>query len=179
MTFVLLLAFIFSLSWNVLLQQKIRNFEMNVHSRFKTDTIWQVDTFWRPEQIKHVIDAPEPVGSVNSPAGEINEYRDTTRTNYGWIVSNEIVRGQILSKKIEFEFSIPEYYMTRIVTNTTTRTVRNNLLYIDIGMSSDFKGLGVPLGATYIFDKHRKKISASYSLFNRYFEVTYGFNILK
>lgn len=174
--FVVVFMLIVLTSWNVLLHRKIRKMEPIVDIQFKTDTFEFRDTLYEKIGGIDTIYLPSPV-NVDTAKG-IAEYRDTTWTDIGWIISNEIVRGQILSKKIEFEFSVPEYYKTRIITNTTIKTVRNNLLFVDVGFGYDFERIYPNVGITYVWNKHNRIARLSYS-YDKRLDFSIGFNIFK
>ena len=181
-----LFVFVFlllSLSWNTIQRYQIRNIKKPVIvEEISSDTVTHIDTIYITLRGTDTIFAPLPV-AVDT-AENTATYRDTTRTQWGWILSQELVRGQILSKKIEFEFSVPEYYNTRIITNTITRTVRNNLLFADAGVSAHF-GSHIPgleiypnLGLTYVWRNHTRIARVSYSLEKR-IEFNLGINLVK
>ena len=172
-----------SLAWNTIQRHQIRNIKKPlIVEEIHSDTVTYIDTIYITLRGTDTIFAPLPV-AVDTTENTAT-YRDTTRTQWGWIVSQELVRGQILSKKIEFEFSVPEYYNTRIITNTITRTVRNNLLFVDAGFSAHFGshvpnlGINPNLGLTYIWRNHTRIARVSYSLDKR-IEFNIGFNLIK
>lgn len=141
------------------------------------DTVIDLDTIFIPESGEFELLDPVPVffDSVTN----IAVHRDTFLHQYGWIVTSEKIKGDLLSKKIDFEFSIPEYYKTRTITNTITHTVRNDLFFVQGGFNYSFDGRVYPsIGVTYIWNKHNRILSLNYS-FDKRIEISAGINLWK
>ncbi len=151
------------------------NFRKNpvVETVIERDTVVELDTVFIPDSGEMIF--PEPVPVACDTIENITTYRDTFETSFGWITTNERVFGELLSKGIEYKFNIPEYYKTRTITNTVTRTVRNDLFFATGGIMADFSGGITPaIGGTYIWNSHRNIVSLNVGL-NRQISVSAGF----
>lgn len=137
------------------------------------DTTTTLDTIYEIIEYDSIVYRPVPVEVYDT----INVYRDTTYHEFGYAVTRENVYGEILSKEIEFNFNVPEYYKTQTITNTITRTIRNDLVFINAGLSANMNGGVYPaLGAVYIWNKQKNMIHLNYSLDKR-IELSVGFSI--
>lgn len=137
------------------------------------DTITELDTVFLPKFGEAEILDPVPV--FIDTFKNLTVYRDTLIHQYGWIATTEKVRGDLLSKGIQYKFNIPEYYKTRTITNTVTRTVRNDLFFATGGLMADFSGGITPvIGGTYIWNSHRNIVGLNIGL-NRQISVSAGF----
>lgn len=173
-TIILIAVIIFfaSLVCNVI-QYKLCCKEPVTETVTERDTVVELDTIYMPETGKYEIINPEPV-MIDS---FIAIYRDTFYHDYGWIKTSERVKGDLLSKGLDFKFDIPTYYKTRTITNTITRTVRNNLFYVTGGLNYSFadQGFYPSVGAAYIWNNQKRIISLEYSLEKR-IDLTVGFS---
>ena len=144
-----------------------------VETIVEIDTIIELDTMYIPDTGEFVLSGPEPV-FIDSVINIVT-HRDTFLHKYGWISTTEKVRGELLSKGIQYNFDIPEYYKTRTITNTVTRTVRNNLFFAKGGIMTDFSGKVTPaIGGTYIWNNQRNILSLNVGL-NSQISVSAGF----
>ena len=137
------------------------------------DTLVELDTIFIPDAGDIFLPNPEPIffDSVTN----IVTHRDTFLHQYGWISTTEKVRGELLSKRIQFKFDVPEYYKTRTVTKNVTRTIRNDLFFVNGGIITDFSGnISPAIGGTYIWNNHRNILSLDIGL-NRQISVSAGF----
>ena len=142
-----------------------------------SDTIVQLDTIYQQIVGQTLVENPTPV-EVDT-VHHTQTYRDTVYLSFGWISSMDLVRGDLLSSGLNWNLNIPTYYETRIITNRETHTVRNNLLFLQVGASYGFGGNMVPQGGfTYVWNRHRWKLSVDYSLDKR-INATVGFGLLK
>jgi hypothetical protein len=137
------------------------------------DTITSLDTVFQKLRYDTVIYKPRPV-KVDT-VEKITTYRDTIFHDWGWIERTERTTGELLSKGIDYEFNIPEYYKQRTITNTITRTVRNDLFMLKGGFNYSFESGRVQpaVGVAYIWNNHTRTVSLSYS-FDKRIELTAG-----
>jgi hypothetical protein len=174
---ILLAALFISIALNAVQYVYFRK-EPVIETVIQRDTVTSVDTVIQKLRFDTVIYRPRPVRI--DTVERITTYRDTIFHDYGWIERTELTTGELLSKGIDYEFIIPEYYKQRTITNTITRTVRNDLLFVHGGFSysfSDFRAQPV-LGISYIWNNHARKVSLSYSLDKR-IEFTAGVALRK
>lgn len=134
------------------------------------DTVWQIvykDT---------VIIKPEAV-KVDTVL-DIRYYMDTVYFERGWVSLQSVTQGSLLSQGVGVQFSVPNYYQTRTITNSITNTVRNDLFYATLGLNYNYmdQGFYPSAGLVYIWNKHRRYISLEYSLDKR-IDLNVGFNL--
>jgi len=175
---VLGILLLLSLGGNVLLYIKAKK-QPVYDIAFQRDTIVQLDTVNHQIVGQTLVENPKPV-EIDT-VKQTETYRDTVYLPFGWISSIDLVRGSgnLLSSGLNWNLNIPTYYETRIITNRETRTVRNNLLFAQVGMGYDFGGNMVPQGGfTYIWNRHRWKLSVDYSLDKR-INATIGYSLLR
>lgn len=141
------------------------------------DTTTVFDTIVVSEIQEVIIEKPIPVEIIDT-VENIKIYRDTIFHKYGWILGEELVRGDLLSQRFRYQLDIPTYYRTRTITNTITNTIRNNLFYITGGFNYNFadQGFYPSIGATYIWNNQKRIISLEYSLDKR-IDLNVGFNL--
>lgn len=155
------------------IQYKYFRKEPVIETVVERDTIMEYDTLFVPQAGNINLDAPEPF--FYDSISNIAEFRDTFLLQYGYVVTNEKVQGDLLSKGMEFKLDIPEYYRKRTITNTITHTVRNNLIAVQGGFLSDMTGRIDPMvGGTFIWNSHRNIVSLNIGL-NQQFSLTTGF----
>jgi hypothetical protein len=147
-----------------------------IETVIERDTVTRIDTVVQQLRSDTVIYRPRPV-KIDT-VEKVTTYRDTIFHDYGWIERTERTTGELLSKGIEYEFNIPEFYRTRTITNTVTRTVRNDLFFIKGGFNYSFTENRVQpaVGVTYIWNNHTRNVSLSYS-FDKRIELTAGISL--
>jgi len=159
-----------------IVQYKVYHREPIIDTVIERDTIITVDTVYHVEYKDTTIYQPQPV--VVDTVLDIRIYRDTIYHNYGWTSFESTTHGTLLSQNIGFQFSVPEYYRTRTITNTVINTVRNNMMFVHGGAGYSLEGKLFPMaGATYIWGKHRRILTANYTFIDKRIEVMAGFSL--
>ena len=102
-----------------------------VETVFETDTLIQVDTIFHTVTQQVTIERPVPV--YIDTTSNIRTYRDTVYLPYGTINREELVLGEILKQDLTFDVKIPEVLKTISITNNTTQTIRQPLLFVTGG----------------------------------------------
>jgi hypothetical protein len=138
-----------------------------IESTIETQITDKTDTVYIPVYGKFQLLDPTPV-FIDSFKNYV-EFKDTFLVQHGYIATSEKVRGELLSKGLEYKLNVPEYYKTRTITNTVTHTVRNNCLFVTGGFNYNYvtQGFFPNAGLTYIWNKHKRIISLEYSLDKR------------
>jgi len=170
---IVVVIFFISIALNII--QYKRDKEPIIEEVIVRDTITRIDTI--KITLKDSIFIKRPTIIRFDTIENITTYRDTIFLAHGWIVSEDNVSGSLLNSTLSYNLSVSEYYKQRIVTNTITRTVRNDLLYAHGGLGYDGKLYPI-LGGTYIWNNHKNMISINY-LISKGLNITYGFNIIK
>jgi len=148
-----------------------------IETVFETDTLIQVDTIIHTITHQVTIDRPVPV-YIDTTAN-IRTYRDTIYLPYGTIRGEQVVVGEILRKDLQVDFKIPAVYRTLEVNNTSTRIVRNRMLYGTIGLMTDFDHHVSPVfGVAYLPKGHRYMVGVEAGVNQRIY-ARLGINILK
>jgi hypothetical protein len=157
-------------------QYRIYHREPVVDTVIERDTVMQLDTVYQIVQKDTTIYKPQPV--IVDTVLDIRVYRDTIYHTYGWTSFESTIQGSLLSQTLGFQFSVPNYYTTRTITNTITHTVRNNCLFVTGGLNYNYvtQGFYPSAGVTYIWNKHKRIISLEYSLDKR-IDLSVGFSL--
>ena len=147
-----------------------------IESETTTQVTERIDTIYIP--VTGEVQLLEPIPVVVDTIKNISVFRDTFLIQHGWIATSEKVRGDLLSKGLEYKLNIPEYYKTRTITNTITNTVRNNLMFVNLGLNYNYmyQGFYPSAGLTYIWKDHKRILSLEYSLDKR-IDLSVGFNL--
>lgn len=159
------------------LQYKIYHRKPVIDTVIETDTIIQLDTVFQAIYKDTFIVNPQPV--IIDTVLDIRVYRDTVYHDYGWVSLTSTTHGSLLSQGIGMQFSVPNYYQTRTITNTITHTVRNDLVFVHGGFDYSLLNysLSPVVGATYIWNKHRRIMSVNYSFMDKRIELNAGFSL--
>jgi len=135
-----------------------------VETIFETDTLIQVDTIYHTVTQQVTIDRPVPV-YIDTTAN-IRTYRDTVYLPYGTINREELVLGEILKQDLTFDVKIPEIFNTITITNSTTQTIRQPLLFVTGGFRYNHseQTLVPSIGIIGVTQGHRLAIGANIGL---------------
>ncbi len=135
-----------------------------IETVFETDTLIKVDTIIHTITQQVTIERPVPV-YIDTTAN-IRTYRDTIYLPYGTINREELVLGEILKHDLTYDVKIPEVFNTITITNSTTQTIRQPLLFVTCGFRYNRSELRlVPtVGILGVTPKHRFAICANIGL---------------
>jgi hypothetical protein len=135
------------------------------------------DTIWRIEYRDTTLNKPQPVRI--DTVHDIRYYMDTVYFERGWVSLTSTTHGSLLSQDVGMQFSVPNYYQTRTITNTITNTIRNDLFFIHGGFDYSLNNnrLSPVAGVSYIWNKHRRIMSINYSFMDRRIELNAGFSL--
>ena len=119
-----------------------------------SDTVVRVDTIIHTVTQQVTIERPVPV-YIDTTAN-IRTYRDTVYLPYGTIRGEQVVIGELLRRNLQVDFKIPEVYRTLEVNNNVTRAVRQRMLFVSLGLRTDFKHYASPVfGVVFLPNRHR------------------------